>query len=139
MENGSLNGSGIGTSYYESDCNLDGVIDENDKLISGGDFNIYCLTSSVSFSCANLLPHMLRDSNPEIKIIGHQSAGGECCVLPCTSVYGTLYTISGYSAARMKGSNNELVTTDLGVPVDYEFDGYDYLNLNNVLKYIHEE
>jgi hypothetical protein len=39
----------------------------------------------------------------------------------------------------MKGSNNELVTTDLGVPVDYEFDGYDYLNLNNVLKYIHEE
>lgn len=138
-ENGSLNGSGIGTSYYESDCNLDGVIDENDKLISGGDFNIYCLTSSVSFSCANLLPHMLRDSNPEIKIIGHQSAGGECCVLPCTSVYGTLYTISGYSAARMKDSNNELVTTDLGVPVDYEFDGYDYLNLNNVLKYIHEK
>lgn len=136
IANGSLNGSGLGISYYESDCNLDGVIDENDKLISGGDYNIYCLTSSISFSCANMLPHMLRDSNPNIKIIGHQSAGGECCILPCATVYGTLYTISGSTALKMMGTNGEYVTTDFGVPVDYEFEGYDYMQVNNVLDYV---
>lgn len=128
-----------GHSYYQADCNLDHVIDEKDYLISNGDFELYCLTSGYSFSCANFLPNLLSTQSDKIKIIGKQSGGGACAILPCTNIFGSVYSISSLMAIQMESEDGTYISSDSGVPVDYEIDErvfYDLGQLNQRLKRI---
>ena len=56
-------------------------------------YKVWCLTSSNSFSCGNLVPAALKMSE-RVPIIGQTSGGGSCAVLPCTTASGTLFQIS---------------------------------------------
>lgn len=99
-----------------TDLNLDGVFDANDTLAGRG-LGLYCLTSSVSFSCGNMVPTAFKDSDT-VTLIGKTSGGGANAVRSCTSASGTLFQIAGpmeYAVIR----NGSLYITDSGVEPDY--------------------
>ena len=81
------------TSYYQCDANFDGVYDENDNLKSCGKKG-YCLTSMRSFSCANMVPNILKETHSAV-LLGETSGGGSCAVLPLCTADGTIVGISG--------------------------------------------
>ncbi len=82
------------TSQYLIDANRDGKFDENDSL-ANGDYNLYCLSSPVSFSCGNLIPNEFK-MDPHVTIIGKTSGGGSCSFMPLSTAGGVMFQISGY-------------------------------------------
>ena len=99
------------------DANLDGRYDEKDSLL---DYNLYCLISPSSFSCGNLMPSVLKSSG-RAKIIGEQSGGGACVVMPLSTADGTLLQISSPNRlSYMK--NGSIYDIDQGVEPDYVID-----------------
>ena len=82
----------LASGVYEIDLNLDGKFDENDKGLTGK--KLFCLTSSNSFSCGNLVPCVFKNSN-DVTLIGRASGGGSCVVLPLSTAYGSGFQISG--------------------------------------------
>lgn len=107
-----------GHSSYIADCNFDHKIDENDYIISKGDYEVYVLTSGYSFSCANFLPNAVKGKG-NVKVVGEKSGGGACAVLPCTTIFGTVYSISSLMEI-LKEENGVMVSSDSGIDVDYE-------------------
>ena len=79
---------------YKADVNLNGLTtnDPGDSVAHG--YNLYCLTSSQSFSCGNLLPGCFRESGI-VTLIGRTSGGGSCVVRPCTTASGAFFQLSG--------------------------------------------
>lgn len=61
------------------DSNLDGKYDADD--VYGDDFNFYIMPSYYSFSCGNAFPFLAQKYN-YATIIGEESGGGECVVIP---------------------------------------------------------
>ncbi len=99
---------------FRADANLDGKYDEKDSLL---DYNLYCLTSPVSFSCGNLVPSVLRSSG-QVTILGQQSGGGACTVMPFVTADGTILRISGNRRlSYMK--NGSVYDIDQGIEPDY--------------------
>ena len=94
------------------DRNLDDVIDENDDI--SYDLNFAVLTSRFSFSCANLLPVLAKDSG--IAIIGEKSGGGTCMLIASAYADFVGYSISG----PLKMTHNSGMDVDSGAAVDYE-------------------
>ena len=82
----------LASGVYEIDLNLDGKFDDKDKGLTGK--KLFCLTSSLSFSCGNLVPCVFKNSN-DVTLIGRTSAGGSCVVLPLSTAYGSFFQISG--------------------------------------------
>ena len=78
----------LASGVYEIDLNLD----EKDKGLT--EKKLFCLTSSLSFSCGNLVPCVFKNSN-DVTLIGRTSAGGSCVVLPLSTAYGSFFQISG--------------------------------------------
>lgn len=76
---------------YYGDTNLDYVFDEKDNVTN---YNRYCLISPVSFSCANLVPTVLKNSSG-VTLIGQTTGGGACFVNTLSTASGSLLTISG--------------------------------------------
>lgn len=101
------NSSSCVTKFY-ADLNFDEKFDENDYF---NDKKLYCLTSSVSFSCGNLVPAVFKSSG-KVTLIGRQTGGGSCLVLNCSTLFAGNFSLS--SSIRMYGYNN-------GAPVDVEF------------------
>lgn len=66
------------TSTYRSDVNLDWVFDEKDTV---ADKNLFCLTSSASFSNGNYVSCAFKASGM-VTLLGRTTAGGACTVLP---------------------------------------------------------
>jgi hypothetical protein len=66
------------TSTYRSDVNLDWVFDEKDTI---ADKNLFCLTSSASFSNGNYVSCAFKASGM-VTLLGRTTAGGACTVLP---------------------------------------------------------
>ena len=60
------------TALYRADINLDHEFDEKDELTGK---NLYCLTSPVSFSCANLVPCIFKASG-RVTLLGDTTGGG---------------------------------------------------------------
>ena len=87
---------------YKVDTNLDGVFDEKDTLANRG-LNLYCLTSGYSYSCANMVPSMFKDSG-KVTLIGRTTGGGSCAVLQGTSASGAIFAVS--SPMRFSFSKN---------------------------------
>ena len=84
-------GAALSASYI-GDTNLDGTFDQEDSL-SGK--NLYCLTTTVSFSCGNYLAALLKSSG-KATIVGQKSGGGTCAVFDSICADGTTYQMSGY-------------------------------------------
>ena len=98
---------------YSIDINLDGKFDDEDiKEANNFKFNVVALTSSLAFSCGNLLPAMMKEKG--LKIIGEKSGGGSCAVIREETVDGFIYLRSGYLCLCDSFGNN----IDSGIDVD---------------------
>ena len=102
-------------AVYKVDCNLDGSFDEGDLGLT--EKNIVCLISPCSFSCANLVPSVLKSSN-RATLMGRTSGGGSCVVLPLSTADGASFQISGFlRLAFIK--NGSFYDIDQGAEPDY--------------------
>ena len=102
---------------YRTDLNLNGVaLDDPGDTVSGGAYNLYCLTSRNSFSCGNLIPAVFEQSG-FVTLIGRRSGGGSCVVMACTSASGSVFQISG-SKELSTTRNGTFYSIDAGIPVD---------------------
>lgn len=98
---------------FKADANLDGVFDEKDSL---ADYNLFCITSPLTFSCGNMAASELKYSN-KVTMLGQTSGGGTCIVIPLTLADGTFFRVS--SCRRMSHiKNGALYDIDLGVEPD---------------------
>ena len=103
----------------KADTNLDGKFDEKDTLAGRG-LKFYCLTSEFSYSCANMVSCMFKDSG-KVTLIGRTTGGGSCCVQPLSTASGTLLSISGskrFSFSR----NGDFYDCDRGAIPDFYMD-----------------
>ncbi|MDO4403559.1 MAG: S41 family peptidase [Atopobiaceae bacterium] len=78
------------TSTYRCDASRDRKFDEGDTVT---DKNLFSLISPFSFSCANLVPCMFKESG-RVTLLGRTSGGGACNVQPISSAWGTSFQIS---------------------------------------------
>lgn len=102
--------------YFDVDCNFDGVFDEKDKEVKY-DLNIAVMVSGLSFSCANLLPSLMKDAG--FPIIGERSGGGSCSVQPFITPEGMQFQIS---SARDRLTNDKWENIDGGIEPNYVID-----------------
>ena len=104
------------TNYYKADTNFDGKYNSDDTLAGKG-LNLYCLTSTVSFSCGNLVPCVFKE-DPNVSIIGQKSAGGACVVGTVSTATGSVINIS--SNFRLSYTKNgSFYDVDQGADPDY--------------------
>ena len=87
---------------YKADTNLDGVFDEKDTLAGRG-LDLYCFTSTVSYSCANLVAAVFKDSG-KVNLVGRTSGGGSCSITNVSTASGATIQLS--SPARFSFSKN---------------------------------
>ena len=87
---------------YKVDTNLDGVFDEKDTLANRG-LNLFCFTSGFSYSCANMVPAMFKDSG-KVTLVGRTTGGGSCVVSYGSTASGRIVQIS--SPKRFSFSKN---------------------------------
>ncbi len=87
---------------YKVDTNLDGVFDEKDTLANRG-LNLFCFTSGFSYSCANMVPAMFKDSG-KVTLVGRTTGGGSCVVSYGSTASGSIVQIS--SPKRFSFSKN---------------------------------
>ena len=80
------------THDYKVDTNFDGKFNSKDTLAGKG-LNLYCLASSVSFSCGNLVPCAFKNSG-KVTLLGETTGGGTCTVMPLTTASGSIFNIS---------------------------------------------
>ena len=116
---------------FDVDRNLDGKFDEKDAQVKYN-LNFAVLISAYSFSCANLLPALLKDYG--IPLIGQQSGGGSCCVIYGPSAEGFGYRSSSHRTrlVNLKGEN-----IDPGITPTYQLDNLDdYFNIPKLTQLI---
>ena len=105
----------MSSAIYRADANRDRKFDEKDTV---ADKNIYCLISPYSFSCANLVPCALKDSN-KATLLGRTSGGGSCMVQFASSAWGSSFRIS--SPKRLSFlKNGSFYDIDRGAEPDYQ-------------------
>ena len=104
---------------YDVDRNLDGKFDEKDADVTYH-LNFALLTSPYSFSCANLLPALLKDYG--IPLIGMKTGGGACAVLWNPSTDGFGYA---YSTHRSHLTNTKGESIDSGITPTYPLESVD--------------
>ena len=102
------------TCQYAVDVNLDRVFDERDSL--AGRYNLYCLTSPVSFSCGNLVPWVFKASGM-VTLAGTATGGGSCIVQGMSTAWGSVYQLSG-SRRLAFVKNGSYYDVDRGVEPD---------------------
>lgn len=109
---------------YRVDRNFDGVFDERDDAVRY-DFNFGILTSRLSFSCANLLPALMKISG--MAVLGERSGGGACGVAQHATPDGFTYQLS---SALIRFVDADGKPVDDGVPLDIPLaEGGDYSRL----------
>ena len=113
MEN-TMTGS-MCSAIYRADVNRDRKFDDKDTV---KDKKIYCLISPLSFSCGNLLPCALKDSN-RVTLLGRTSGGGSCIVQFISSAWGTSFRISGPQRLSFL-KNGSYYDIDRGTEPDYQ-------------------
>ncbi|MGN1098927.1 MAG: S41 family peptidase, partial [Christensenellales bacterium] len=100
---------------YRVDTNMDGVYDGKD--FQAKDYNVFCLTSGASFSCANIFSAILQDEKAAV-IIGENTGGGNCIIMNSVTATGDFYNKSAPFAYARKAENGGLLHNDSGVSVD---------------------
>ncbi len=104
------------------DKNLDGKFDEEDDKLKY-DFRCAVIAGAGSYSCANIFPCMAQDHG--ICLIGEQTAGGSCAVIPRLYANGTGYNASGYMMYLREDDKD----ADAGASPDVPMPGYE-MNYN---------
>ncbi len=118
--------------HYKVDTNLDGNFDSNDSY--KGKFNFFALTSSFSFSCANLFPTVCKDTGCA-KIIGEQSGGGACVVRNSVTADGMPVRMSGLERLNYK-KDGKMIDNDDGIASDYEFSRAFFYNDTKIAEFV---
>ena len=108
----------LATGVYNIDLNLDGKFDEKDRGLT--EKKLFCLISPNSFSCGNLVPNIFKNSN-QVTLIGRNSAGGSCMILPLSTATGAVFQISGPTRLAFT-KNGSFYDIDQGVDPDYYVD-----------------
>lgn len=122
------------TVSFRADINLDHKYDEKDSL-SG--LNLYCLISSQSFSCANLVPWAFK-ADGRVTLLGKTSGGGSCVVRQLVTPWGSPYQISGPSRLSFV-KNGSYYDVDKGVDPSYFILDYNkFFDREALTKIIHE-
>ena len=107
------------TVRFDVDRNFDGQFDERDRDVKYH-LNFAVLTSSYSFSCANLLPSLMKDLG--CLIVGEHSGGGSCGVMMTTDATGICYR---YSTCRTRMINQRGENIDGGIEPHVTIDTID--------------
>ena len=111
------------------DSNLDNKYDLDD--VYGDDFNIYIMTSSYSFSCANSFP-FLAQKVLGTHIIGETSGGGECSVLPLVLPTGEmLYHSYSLHIGYYDANSSTWYSSESGARVEDKY----YIGYENTQRY----
>ncbi|ETP73969.1 Peptidase family S41 [Lachnospiraceae bacterium JC7] len=131
--------TGATTTYqYLIDTNRDGKFDINDTLAEKG-FNLYCLTSPVSFSCGNLVPNVFKTS-PFVTNLGQTSGGGSCSIMSLSTARGNVFNISSNNRLSMF-KNGSFYDIDRGADPDIYIakisDFYDRKTLTDYLNNVY--
>lgn len=124
------------TISYDFDYGFDGKFSDSEKSVKY-DLNFAVLTSSISFSCANLFPSLMKDLG--FPIIGERSGGGACAVQQFATPEGLQYQLSS-ARARLTDANWQNI--DRGVEPTYTIDTsndnyaafYDVAAISNIIK-----
>lgn len=110
------NTGALATNDYLCDTNFDGVFDEKDTLAGKG-LNLYCLESSISFSCGNLVPALFKES-PYVTLLGQRSSGGACSVIFVSTAIGSILRLSSNNRLSYL-RNGSFYDIDQGVEPDF--------------------
>ncbi len=113
------------TCDYLVDRNFDGKFDAEDEKVDNSDINFAVLTSSYSFSCANLMPSLMKDAG--FKVMGEKSSGGACSIQIHFTPDGMPFQISSF---RLRLTNKNKESIDSGIPVDIEIPSVDFYNID---------
>ena len=119
--------------HYEIDFNRDGTFNRNWDSFENY-YNFYLLVSDVSASSSNRLAAFAK--NAGVKIIGKRDFGGGCGMVTYADACGFVFNASEARLCLYKDNDGNLVSSDHGVPVDYELDPeywYDFEKLNAFL------
>lgn len=120
------------TAAYRADVNLDHKFDDEDQIT---DKNIYCLISPVSFSCANMVPAVLK-STGRVSLLGAKSGGGASVVSTVSTADGNVLEISSTNIISIL-KNGSYYSVDEGVEPDYRIDKIDnFYNRERLTEYI---
>lgn len=104
------------TSQFVIDTNRDGEFDMDDTIALKG-YNLYCLTSPVSFSCGNFVPNVFKTS-PYVTLLGQTSGGGSCAIMTLSNARGSVFRVSSnYRLSIMK--NGSFYDIDRGADPDH--------------------
>ncbi|MBR5054507.1 MAG: hypothetical protein IKX07_02785 [Bacteroidales bacterium] len=124
---------------YEVDRNFDRVFDEKDKDVHY-DLNFAVLTSSMSFSCGNLFPSMLKDNG--IPVMGATSGGGSCAIQAMCTADGFCFQISSFRARlnTLAGENVDTgviptIPIEVGEPIEVKVDEENTVKVKDYTKY----
>ncbi|MDO4493585.1 MAG: S41 family peptidase [Clostridia bacterium] len=106
---------GIGSTNFMFDANRDHVFDRQDFLLDTltDEYRLYCLISPSSFSCGNLVPYFLNESN-RVTLIGRRTSGGTCTIGTLSTADGNVFRTSSAYAINT-GINGSFTNVDSGV------------------------
>ncbi len=102
------------SGIYLADTNLDREFTDDDWLTYR--YQLYCLISPYSFSCANLVPWAFK-SDGAVTLVGRTSGGGSCVVQSMATAWGTIYQMSGFKRLSYI-KNGSFYDVDRGVEPD---------------------
>ena len=131
---------------YRTDLNLNraalsdpdnptGKFDPGDTV--NGQFNLYCLISSSSFSCGNLVPAIFEQAGG-ITLIGQRSGGGSNVVLPATTASGMVFQMSGPLQITTY-NNGSLYGVDTGVEPHVHLNNFEsFYDREGLVEMIHD-
>ena len=119
---------------YSVDTNLDGEFDPDDGLSET--VSKYCLISSTSFSCGNLVPAFFKGNNG-ITLLGRTSGGGTCTVMTFTTASGAVFCISSPKQISLI-KNGSFYDIDRGIEPDFVISKYDTMyDREKLVEFIH--
>ena len=124
------------TISYDFDYGFDGKFSGRDKSVKY-DLNFAVLTSSLCFSCGNLLPSLMKGLGGPV--FGERSGGGACAVQQFATPEGLQYQLSS-ARARLTDANWQNI--DSGVEPTYTIDTsndnyaafYDVPTISSIIK-----
>lgn len=105
---------------FHADLNADKVIDAKDKGLIELGKNIYFVDSRYTFSSANAMSVIAKNTNANIVTLGDKTGGGPCAVRQNITTIGSMIASSSLTAIS-KLENNKYVHIDAGVEADYKF------------------
>ncbi|MBQ7243008.1 MAG: hypothetical protein IJS52_02250, partial [Bacilli bacterium] len=116
MQYKDMNRGVVNEYHYKVDLNHDKKWGDVGDTYEGK-YNFFILTSDFSFSCANMLPTLVK--NRGAKVIGMKSGGGAATVGGFTDGLGSFYNLSSPLVSMIQ-EGESFHHLDAGVPVDYE-------------------